>query len=298
MDIETLRYVLALNEYSSFSAAADECNISQSSFSKHIQHAEAELGGVQLFERTSRPLKITAAGREFVSYARQIVDKYDDLESHMKQFSARYQNELVIGSIPIMNAVGITDLLQHFKKGLKGEEKVIIRDLPNKELIRELQKGNLDLAFLINPLDRPELTHLTNYMLRKYELLLVVNPLDPLALKDHADWSDLIGRQFISQDENTQIYSLMQESYEKHNLNTANISTMRNITSIVESVEAGFGVTMLSAHVLADYARSRIRAVKMSDPITYSLFITCAGKGGIKPLTRRFVNMALDWKYK
>src|SRR5579871_4605091 len=61
-----LEAVLALAEYGSFVAAAARLRISQPALTRSIKRLEAQLG-VQLFERSTRRVQITAAGREFAA---------------------------------------------------------------------------------------------------------------------------------------------------------------------------------------------------------------------------------------
>ncbi|WP_442591982.1 LysR family transcriptional regulator [Pedobacter sp. AW31-3R] len=61
MDIQQIKYFLALAEELHFWKTAGKMNITQSALSRHIQALERELG-VQLFERDKRNVKLTAAG--------------------------------------------------------------------------------------------------------------------------------------------------------------------------------------------------------------------------------------------
>ena len=49
MDIQELKYVLALAEYQNFTVAAEACSLSQSSLSKHLLKIEEEIGNISLF---------------------------------------------------------------------------------------------------------------------------------------------------------------------------------------------------------------------------------------------------------
>lgn len=71
MDLQYLDNFLALAHYRSFSAAADACYISQSSFSKRIMRLENNLG-VTLFERSTRQVSLTEYGQIYLKYAQQI----------------------------------------------------------------------------------------------------------------------------------------------------------------------------------------------------------------------------------
>lgn len=62
MDIQQIRYFLALAEELHFWNTAEKMNITQSALTRHIQALESELN-VQLFDRNKRSVKLTAAGR-------------------------------------------------------------------------------------------------------------------------------------------------------------------------------------------------------------------------------------------
>ena len=68
MELKQIRYFLAIVEVGSFSVAADELYISQSSLSKQISALEKELG-VRLFDRSKRQIALTAAGEACLKHA-------------------------------------------------------------------------------------------------------------------------------------------------------------------------------------------------------------------------------------
>ena len=69
LDLEQLKYVMAIVKHQHLTNASYELSISQSSLSKHLKKVEQELGGVQLFDRTTRNVTLTDAGQEFAKYA-------------------------------------------------------------------------------------------------------------------------------------------------------------------------------------------------------------------------------------
>lgn len=71
MELHQLRYMMAVAKYQSFTRAAEEINISQSSLSTQISKLEAELG-TKLFERGARLITLTRAGEEFLPFASEI----------------------------------------------------------------------------------------------------------------------------------------------------------------------------------------------------------------------------------
>lgn len=80
MTLTQLRYVIEVAEAGSISAAAARLFIAQPSLSKAVGELEAEMG-VRIFERGARGVRLTGEGTRFLSYARQVVEQADLLES-------------------------------------------------------------------------------------------------------------------------------------------------------------------------------------------------------------------------
>ena len=78
MDLRQLEYVVAVDEHGSFTKAARAMHVSQPSLSHGIRSLETELG-VELFSRLGRAVAATAAGREVIDAARQVVRGVADL---------------------------------------------------------------------------------------------------------------------------------------------------------------------------------------------------------------------------
>lgn len=75
MTIQQLKYALTISETVSINSASKELFISQSRLSCAIRDLEQELG-ITLFLRNNRGIQVTAEGKEFLGYARQVIDQY------------------------------------------------------------------------------------------------------------------------------------------------------------------------------------------------------------------------------
>src|SRR3712207_205001 len=80
MTITQLRYAIAVSNARSMNEASRELFISQPSLSASIKELETEIG-IDLFRRTNRGIQITPEGKEFIGYARQVVEQYELLQS-------------------------------------------------------------------------------------------------------------------------------------------------------------------------------------------------------------------------
>lgn len=80
MTLQQLRYLIAISEYGSINAAAQNLYASQSNLSTAIKELEQELG-ITIFTRSNRGVTLTNDGTELLGYARQVIEQADMLEA-------------------------------------------------------------------------------------------------------------------------------------------------------------------------------------------------------------------------
>ncbi len=146
MTITQIKYFLAILEYNSFSAAADEMYISQSSLSKQIKALENEIG-ISLFIRSNNKVWLSAGGKLFLDYAKDFNSSY---ESMKKRFAALEEDApsgyVSLGTLPLMADYQITDKLINFQK--TSNIQVNITEADQTYILRKLRARKIDLALL------------------------------------------------------------------------------------------------------------------------------------------------------
>src|ERR1700730_736756 len=147
--------------------AADELNTVQSNVTNRVKALEAEIG-TRLFERHSRGMTLTGAGRRLLPYAQCMVAL-----SREAMLAAREDGEpkgpLAIGSMETTAAVRLPSLLAEFHR-LFPAVQLTLRTAPTADLVAAVLDGALDGAFVAGPIDHGELTAITAF---KEELVLV-----------------------------------------------------------------------------------------------------------------------------
>lgn len=149
MEIHQLEYVLAVNQYQHFSLAAEQINVSQPTLSHQIKKLEKELG-VELFIRTTRSIQVTAAGKEFITYAKRILSDLEQVKQAMMEHADLKFGHVRIGAIPNMTYLGITDLIVQFKVNYPGINLSLYED-NSERLLKKMNNHELDVAFINTP---------------------------------------------------------------------------------------------------------------------------------------------------
>ena len=146
MDIRHLRYFLAVAEELHFGRAAMRLHIAQPPLSQAIRQLEEELGAA-LFTRTSRSVRLTAAGAALVGDARTVLEQLAQAEAKVRRVHAGEAGELVVGYMnPVMDAVLCRALAAFRVK--KPDVALRLRELPSPVQLDELRSGRLDIAFV------------------------------------------------------------------------------------------------------------------------------------------------------
>ena len=146
MELQQLRYAVAIAEEQSFTRAAERCFVVQSALSRQIKSLESELG-VRLFARTSRKVEVTPAGEAFVKHARLCLHAAERAKVAAAAAHGEIRGSLTIGVIPTVTAVDVAAVLGAFRRRYP-EVGVHVRTGGSDGFLRRIAAGELDVGFL------------------------------------------------------------------------------------------------------------------------------------------------------
>ena len=146
MELQQMRYALAIAEEQSFTRAAERCFVVQSALSRQIKSLESELG-LTLFARTSRKVKVTPAGEAFLEQARLCLQAADRAKVEAAAAQGEVRGTLTIGVIPTVTAVDVAAVLGQFHRR-HPDVRVHVRSGGSDAFLHRIADGRLDAAFL------------------------------------------------------------------------------------------------------------------------------------------------------
>jgi DNA-binding transcriptional LysR family regulator len=156
--------------------AAEALNTVQSNVTQRIKALEAEIG-TALFERHSRGMTLTGAGRRLLPYAQRMAAL-----SREALLAARDDGQpkgpLAIGSMETTAAVRLPALLASFHHRFPAVD-LSLRTAPTADLVTSVLDGTLDGAFVAGPIDHGELDALIAF--REELVLITARRFDSLA---------------------------------------------------------------------------------------------------------------------
>ena len=148
METKHLRYFVAVAEEEHLGRAADRLNVAASAVSRRIQDLELDLG-VSLFERLPRGIRLTAAGREFLDSAREILNLIVASRDRMRRFASGPAGHLVLAHGDALTYVArpLVDSLMALQAKLPGIS-FELRLMAPPEREARLLDGSIDAALV------------------------------------------------------------------------------------------------------------------------------------------------------
>lgn len=204
MEIEYLCEFTVIAKLESFSRAAEELCISQSSLSKHILTLERELG-VPLLVRNSRNVTLSPAGAQILPMAAQVYELKNKIMVAAAKQSSRQKSILSIASIPVMAQYNITGLLARFQRAFP-QVTLEIMECERQELPELLETGKSELAFLRRGLEAEE--NLEYLEICRDNLVAVLARTHPLAGRESITLEDLKEEPLLFLDQRTGFHHL------------------------------------------------------------------------------------------
>lgn len=252
IELRHLRYFIAVAEELHFGRAAARLNISQPPLSQQIQLLEEQIGA-RLLARTNRSVNLTAAGNQFLSDARQIVNQVDLAAKRAARLHLGETGELRIGmtaSAPFIKP--ISDALSLYRQHYPDVHVQTVES-HTRQLIVPLSEGSLDLGLMRNT----PLPDTLAWRVALSEPLLAMVPHDhPLASRSQISLRDLANEPFVFFDPlaGTGLYDDILGLLQRYGVTPYVTQEVGEAMTILGLVAAGLGVSVLPA----SYRRLRL----------------------------------------
>jgi DNA-binding transcriptional LysR family regulator len=271
LDIKQMQYLLTIAETGNFTRAAKILYTSQPSLSTFVSKVEAELG-VQIFDRSTSPMALTAAGEIYIGELKQICVQADALDERMRDIVDNKMGVLKVG-FPIERAASmLPHILPAFKKIYPNIEVKIaaVSSREMKEMIddRRLSMGIIPLTGGTAGL---ECVHIC-----EEELFLVDGCgyiTEEHLIEGHPDCVDIAkldGMELVSLKTNHAIRLFQDELFKKYGIKPKHITEVPSNSAAYRLVSTGTGVAIIP-ELTIDMVRNmgEVRTYRLSSTGTH-----------------------------
>jgi DNA-binding transcriptional LysR family regulator len=251
----------------SFQSAATQLNTTQPAVSSRIRELEAALG-VQLFDRTGRQARLTARGRELVSYAQRLLALAADIREQIGTSEAL----VAVVRLGIVDTIALTwlpELLTRLAQRFPGVAVELEIDL-SVNLLRRLSERHIDIAFLVGPVPGP---HYASEPLARVELAWMAGA--PLQLAPGTSPADLATLPIITHSRGSHQHVMVQQWFRSQGVEPRRLSFCSSLATIIQLTISGFGLSVLPVQAMAkEIAAGELRIVDAGPPLPPNDFVT------------------------
>jgi DNA-binding transcriptional LysR family regulator len=245
IDIRQIKKFVAVAKTRNFTQAAGLLHMTQPSLSKQIQQLEERLGA-RLFQRDSRPIRLTEAGRRFYEDALAVLDRVEQMEQTARRLGLGGKRIFNVGFVASALYGGLPTVMRRL---MERREEVEVRwlEMTSMEQQDALRRGIIDVGFgRIISGD----ASVTRVVLRQERLFLALSPEHRLARKSgpvrllELDGSDIIV--YPSQPRPSyadQVLSLLRE----HGARPQEVHEVKELQTALALVTAGSGACLIPA---------------------------------------------------
>lgn len=262
MELRQLRYFVGISEAGSILRAAGRLHVAQPALGQQLSALESEIG-TRLFDRSSRGVTLTDAGRLFLEHARLILADVERAKEVVRASAAIPKGEVAIGLTTTVALAATMPILIACQTELP-QVRLKLVEAYSGFLRERLQSGQLDLALMYG--DSSD-TGLSKRPLLDDQLVLVAGAADtrlrrriPLAML--ADWPLVLpGREHA-------LRRIIEDACAPQKIVLNIVAEIESLNSVKRAVEAGIGNTILpQGSVAEEVAAGRLRtaAINSSD---------------------------------
>lgn len=260
--LKQLKYFDALSRELHFGRAADACAVTQPALSMQIQELEASLG-IPLVERTRTGVKLTPKGEQIARRAQRMLNDARDLVDFAKQSAGVLQGTLRLGVIPSIAPYLLPPLLPMLREK-HPEIELYLRETQTQLLTEELLEGKLDVLLLALPLKNSDIEELKIFEDR---FLLALPKSKNLSGRVRATKELVESDRLLLLEEGHCLRDQALTFCELKQSDALNMFGASSLSTIVEMVAAGLGITLLPEICVGVEARSReIKLMHFTDP--------------------------------
>jgi len=252
IDLDRLSTFIRLAQEGSFTASGKSLRKSQSAISLQIAGLERQFG-LQLIDRSTRPIQLTEAGQLFLQFSTQIVNQTADFERTMSELARGVSGEVKIGATTSVGAYLLPPIAGELTKTYP-KLSITIVSLPQSSVLASVRASAVDFAFILSDRMPADLKVTT---LKREPLWFVSSPENTLVKKSPLTMADLKSLPFIVGLQGDQYTGMMESILEERRFPKVPIAMrIGNYEGIKRAACAGIGIAILPEFTIQNEIRN------------------------------------------
>jgi DNA-binding transcriptional LysR family regulator len=286
MELRQLDYFVAVAEELNFTRAAERVRVAQPAVSAQVARLERQLGQ-RLLDRSTREVRLTAAGQALLPFARNALRAVADGKTAVEEIGDLVRGAVTIGTVTAHN-VDMPALLARFHKAHPGVDITLGTDT-SAALIERVRSGHLDLAIVsVGSDERP--ANLAIETATDEAIEAVVGRGDAWWGRRSIRVTDLADRPLIALPIGTGIRHTLEEACAAAGVSARVALEAGNPVELADLAERGLGVAIVPESV--SRSRPGLHALSITPRMRGRLVLAWRASGPISPAARVLIGMA------
>jgi DNA-binding transcriptional LysR family regulator len=289
---ESLKLFRDIAQTRSFSRGAVMNSVSQSAASQQVQELEQELG-IELLDRSTRPLVVTSAGRLYTEFCKDVLRRREEFNVALDRMKQEVEGTVRVASIYSVGLSEMVQLEQEFGRR-RPEAKLEVEYLRPEKVYSSVLSDEADLGLVSYPEPSREITVIP---WRQEEMVVAASPFHPLAQgSGMLSPEELQGVDFIGFDDDLPIAREIDRFLSGQGIKVNITFHFDNIQMIKEAVAHRVGVSIMPARIMKDeIAQGRLVAIPIAAPELYRpLGIIHRKKKRFYPVAQAFLELLCE----
>jgi DNA-binding transcriptional LysR family regulator len=259
MELRQLEYFVAVAEEANFTRAAQRVHISQSGVSAQVRQLETELGH-QLFDRSTRIAKLTAAGAAALEPARAALAAASSVQEAVDEVAGLFRGQLRVGMVIGCTITPLFIAMEKFHHDHPGVELSVQED-NSDHMIEAVRCGDLDVALIGAAGEPPDGLEAMTIVSENLSALVPLG--HRLANRRRLAVGQLDGEPIVSMPVGTGIRAALDMGCAAAGFAPNVAVEASTADTVADLAERGLGIGVLSASMTAAY-RDRLSAVPLT----------------------------------
>jgi len=269
MNMKSLKIFCDVVRRRSFSRAAKDNSISQSSASQVVHQLEEKLG-IQLLDRSKRPFVLTCEGDRYYEGCLQLVRQYAQLEEDVRTLHDETASRLTVASIYSVGLAHMSAFMQRFTAEYPSA-RVHLEYLHPERVYEAVENGEVDLGLVSYP---EESRTLAAIAWRREPLVVVCHPKHPFAKRPSLDINELADLPFIAFETGLRIRSEIDRALMVNKVDSPIALEFDNIENMKRAIEIDEGISILPEPTIArEIASATLAKIPLTQPLERPLGI-------------------------
>ena len=273
-DVYELYLFRLVVQHRSFTRAAELAGLTQSAITRQMQTMESSLG-IDLLERTTRSVRVTAAGEFLFKESARLMGDVDSILQRLREEFSSARKEVRVG---VSQTIGLAYLPGFFHANLRRLPSVGCRVsyLPSSDILMALQSNDLDLGVLCPPTRLPKSLSVTHRFQDAFTLIVPESGNDavlpPVQTRDFGKWVAAQSWLLISDESNTG--QRLRRWFVGQGWKLSPSMELDSFDLIINLVALGMGVSFVPTRALALYGQKKsIRRIALQERFTRELVV-------------------------